>query len=139
VTAVPNADVTEVAKAIVKVVDMPFGTRPFRVHIDPAQDGAEIVNGVAIRVRAELLRNMKLADLLRPSSTRSRLRKRHNVRCPESVTSPTERVGILFAVAGVALEFDVGVQIEHAQGEALPPSSLPAPAYAEERANNHRE
>jgi hypothetical protein len=38
-------------------------------HIDPAQDGAEIVNGVADRVRAELLRNMKLADLLRPSST----------------------------------------------------------------------
>ena len=34
----------------------------FRVHIDPAQDGAEIVNGVADRVRAELLRNMKLAD-----------------------------------------------------------------------------
>ncbi len=68
-TAVPNADVSEVAKAIVKVVDMPFGTRPFRAHIDPANDGAEIVNGVADRVRAELLRNMKLADLLRPSST----------------------------------------------------------------------
>lgn len=68
-TAVPNADVSEVAKAIVKVVDMPFGTRPFRVHIDPAQDGAEIVNAVADRVRAELLRNMELADLLRPSST----------------------------------------------------------------------
>ncbi len=68
-TAVPNADVSEVAKAIVKVVDMPFGTRPFRAHIDPANDGAEMVNGVADRVRAELLRNMKLADLLRPSST----------------------------------------------------------------------
>ena len=67
-TAVPNADVSEVAKAIVKVVDMPFGTRPFRVHIDPAQDGAEIVNAVADRVRAELLRNMELADLFRPSS-----------------------------------------------------------------------
>ena len=68
-TAVPNADVSEVAKAIVKVVDMPFGTRPFRAHLDPANDGAEIVNGVADRVRAELLRNVKLADLLRPSST----------------------------------------------------------------------
>jgi NAD(P)-dependent dehydrogenase (short-subunit alcohol dehydrogenase family) len=69
-TAAADADVSEVAKAIVKVVDMPFGTRPFRVHIDPAQDGAEIVNGVADRVRAELLRNMKLGDLLRPSSTK---------------------------------------------------------------------
>jgi NAD(P)-dependent dehydrogenase (short-subunit alcohol dehydrogenase family) len=68
-TAAVDGDVSEVAKAIVKVVDMPFGTRPFRVHIDPANDGAEIVNGVADRVRAELLRNMKLADLLRPSST----------------------------------------------------------------------
>ena len=69
-TAAPDADVLDVAKAIVKIVDMPFGTRPFRVHIDPAQDGAEIVNGVADRVRAELLRNMQLADLLRPSSTK---------------------------------------------------------------------
>jgi len=32
------------------VVDLPFGSRPFRIHIDPAQDGAEIVNGVADRV-----------------------------------------------------------------------------------------
>ena len=66
-TAAPDADASEVAKAIVNVVDMAFGTRPFRVHIDPAQDGAEIVNAVADRVRAELLRNMGLADLLKPS------------------------------------------------------------------------
>ena len=71
-TAVPDADVTEVANAIVKVVDAPFGKRPFRVHIDPANDGAEVVNGVADRVRAELLRNMGLADLLRPSANRPR-------------------------------------------------------------------
>ena len=68
-TAIPDADVAEVANAIVKVVDMPFGKRPFRVHVDPANDGAEVVNGVADRVRAELLRNMSLGDLLRPSST----------------------------------------------------------------------
>jgi NAD(P)-dependent dehydrogenase (short-subunit alcohol dehydrogenase family) len=66
-TAPPSADVSEVAEAIVKVVDMPFGTRPFRVHVDPAGDGAEIVNGVADRVRVEMLRNMGLADLLRPT------------------------------------------------------------------------
>ena len=63
-TTVPDADVTEVANAIVKVVDMPFGKRPFRVHVDPANDGAEVVNGVADRVRTELLRNMGLGDLL---------------------------------------------------------------------------
>jgi len=66
-TAVPDAD--EVANAIVKVVDMPFGKRPFRVHVDPANDRAEVVNGVADRVRAELLRNRGLGDIRRPSST----------------------------------------------------------------------
>src|ERR1700746_3524885 len=65
-TAVPDADVTEVANTIVKIVDTPFGKRPFRVHVDPANDVAEIVNGVADRVRTELLKNMGLGDLLRP-------------------------------------------------------------------------
>jgi NAD(P)-dependent dehydrogenase (short-subunit alcohol dehydrogenase family) len=68
-TAPADADVSNVAKAIVKVVEQPFGSRAFRVHVDPAEDGAEIVNGVADRVRAELLRNMGLADLLRPVGT----------------------------------------------------------------------
>jgi hypothetical protein len=36
------------------------------VHVDPSQDGAEIVNGVADRVRAELLRRIGLEDILRP-------------------------------------------------------------------------
>ena len=61
-----GADVGEVAKAIVNVVDTPFGKRPFRVHIDPSQDGAEIVNGVADRVRREMYRNIGLEDLLTP-------------------------------------------------------------------------
>jgi NAD(P)-dependent dehydrogenase (short-subunit alcohol dehydrogenase family) len=59
-----DADVADVAKAIVAVVDTPFGKRPFRVHIDPAQDGAEIVNDVADRVRAEMYRRIGLEDLL---------------------------------------------------------------------------
>ncbi len=61
-----NADVSAVADAIVKVVDAPFGKRPFRVHIDPTQDGAEVVNAVSDRVRAELLRRIGLGDLLTP-------------------------------------------------------------------------
>ena len=64
----PDADASEVAEAIARVVDMPFGKRPFRVHINPSQDGAEIVNGVADRVRAELLRRIGLADLLHPAA-----------------------------------------------------------------------
>jgi NAD(P)-dependent dehydrogenase (short-subunit alcohol dehydrogenase family) len=63
-----DADPAAVAEAIVKVVGMPFGRRPFRVHIDPSQDGAEIVNGVADRMRAELLRRIGLDDVLKPRS-----------------------------------------------------------------------
>ena len=69
-TAVPDADVIEVAKAIVEVVDMPFGTRPFRVHIDPADDGAAVVNAVADRIRKEFLKTMGLSDLLKPSKAK---------------------------------------------------------------------
>jgi NAD(P)-dependent dehydrogenase (short-subunit alcohol dehydrogenase family) len=67
-TSPPDADVSAVAEAVVRVVDLPFGKRPFRVHIDPANDGAEVVNGVADRVRSELLRNIGLADLLKPAA-----------------------------------------------------------------------
>ncbi len=61
-----DADAASVATAIVEVVNMPFGKRPFRTHIDPSQDGAEIVNGVADRVRAELFRRIGIEDLLKP-------------------------------------------------------------------------
>lgn len=61
-----DADPDEVARSIVRVVDMPFGKRPFRVHIDPAQDGAEIVNGVADRMRRDMFRDIGLGDLLSP-------------------------------------------------------------------------
>jgi NAD(P)-dependent dehydrogenase (short-subunit alcohol dehydrogenase family) len=61
-----DADAADVAKEIVRVVDLPFGKRPFRSHIDPSEDGAEIVNGVADRVRAEMFRRIGIADLLIP-------------------------------------------------------------------------
>jgi NAD(P)-dependent dehydrogenase (short-subunit alcohol dehydrogenase family) len=61
-----DADASAVAEAIVKVVDAPFGKRPFRVHIDPTQDGAEVVNAVSDRVRTEFLRRIGLSDVLTP-------------------------------------------------------------------------
>jgi len=61
-----DADVSAVAEAIVRVVETPFGRRPFRVNVDPTQDGAEVVNAVSDRVRAELLRRIGLGDLLIP-------------------------------------------------------------------------
>lgn len=67
-TLVPDsADPEAVARAIAEVVNMPHGTRPFRVHIDPAEDGAEIVNGVADRMRRELLFRIGLEELLSPA------------------------------------------------------------------------
>lgn len=62
----PDADVAAVADAIARVVNLPKGKRPFRTHIDPAQDGCEVVNAVADRVRAEFLRRIGLGDLLEP-------------------------------------------------------------------------
>jgi NAD(P)-dependent dehydrogenase (short-subunit alcohol dehydrogenase family) len=61
-----DADPADVATALVEVVDMPHGKRPFRVHIDPADDGATVVNAVADRIRAEFLTRIGLADLLHP-------------------------------------------------------------------------
>jgi len=48
----------------------PFGKRPFRVHVDPSQDGAEITFAVMDRVRAEILHRVGLSDLLAPRASR---------------------------------------------------------------------
>jgi NAD(P)-dependent dehydrogenase (short-subunit alcohol dehydrogenase family) len=61
-----DADPASVAVEVVRIVGMPFGTRPFRVHVDPSQDGAEVVAAVADRVRTEMYRNIGLQDLLKP-------------------------------------------------------------------------
>ncbi|AHB04620.1 MULTISPECIES: SDR family oxidoreductase [Pandoraea] len=62
----PEADASDVANAIAKVVDTPFGQRPFRVHIDPAQDGADVGFAVLDRLRAEMLHRVGMSELLRP-------------------------------------------------------------------------
>ena len=62
----PDADASSVAEAIVRVVDTPFGKRPFRVHIDPTQDGAEVAFAVIDRVRNEMLHRVGFSDLLHP-------------------------------------------------------------------------
>jgi NAD(P)-dependent dehydrogenase (short-subunit alcohol dehydrogenase family) len=67
-----DADVADVAAAIVDVVDMRHGTRPFRVHIDPTDDGAAVVNAVADRIRAEFLTRVGLEDVLRPAAAAPR-------------------------------------------------------------------
>src|SRR6195256_2257416 len=68
----PDADAGSVADAIVKVVDAPFGKRPFRVHIDPTQDGADVAFAVMDRVRTETLHRVGLSELLTPAGAESR-------------------------------------------------------------------
>jgi NAD(P)-dependent dehydrogenase (short-subunit alcohol dehydrogenase family) len=63
-----DADAAEVARAIVRVVGLPKGSRPFRVHVDPSDDGAVVVNAVADRIRSEFLHRIGLADLLHPAA-----------------------------------------------------------------------
>jgi NAD(P)-dependent dehydrogenase (short-subunit alcohol dehydrogenase family) len=62
----PDADASSVADAIVKVVDTSFGQRPFRVHIDPTQDGADVAFAVIDRMRSEMLHRVGFSDLLKP-------------------------------------------------------------------------
>jgi NAD(P)-dependent dehydrogenase (short-subunit alcohol dehydrogenase family) len=61
-----NADPGAVAGAIASIVDTPFGERPFRVHIDPSEDGAAVAFAVIDRVRAEMLHRVGFSDLLKP-------------------------------------------------------------------------
>jgi NAD(P)-dependent dehydrogenase (short-subunit alcohol dehydrogenase family) len=67
--APPDQDPAEVARAIVRVVGMTKGTRPFRVHIDPADDGAETVNRVGDLARREFYRRIGFDDLLAPATS----------------------------------------------------------------------
>jgi len=61
-----NADAGAVATAIADLVAAPAGKRPYRVFVDPSQDGAEEVFRVGDRIRREMFRNIGLADLLTP-------------------------------------------------------------------------
>lgn len=64
-----DADPAPVAEMISAAVDLPFGQRPFRIHYDPSQDGADVGFAVLDRLRAEMLHRVGLSDLLKPSKT----------------------------------------------------------------------
>lgn len=65
-----DADPAAVADAVVQVVGTPAGQRPLRVHVDPSQDGSEVVDTVADRIRVDFYRRIGLEDLLVPASAR---------------------------------------------------------------------
>jgi NAD(P)-dependent dehydrogenase (short-subunit alcohol dehydrogenase family) len=70
-TVSADADPGRVAGAVVSVVDAPWGERPFRVHVNPSSDGAEIAFPVVDRVRDEMLRRLGFGDLLKPRLSKS--------------------------------------------------------------------
>ena len=63
-----DADASWVSDEIARIVALPDGERPFRVHIDPANDGSEEVSEVADRIRMDFLKRVGLEDLLTPRS-----------------------------------------------------------------------
>jgi NAD(P)-dependent dehydrogenase (short-subunit alcohol dehydrogenase family) len=64
--APPDADPSEVARQITRVVGLPKGQRPFRVHVDPMHDGAEEVFDLGDRIRTEFFERLGYGDLLHP-------------------------------------------------------------------------
>ncbi|MCE7003743.1 SDR family oxidoreductase [Kibdelosporangium philippinense] len=61
-----NSDPADVARAIVEVVGMPKGQRPFRVHIDPSDDGSVVVDAAADANRERFYRRVGYPELLKP-------------------------------------------------------------------------
>ncbi|HET9420718.1 MAG TPA: SDR family oxidoreductase [Nocardioides sp.] len=66
--APPDTDASLVSAEIARIVALPRGSRPYRVHVDPADDGSERVSDVADGVRAEFLRRVELGDLLQATA-----------------------------------------------------------------------
>ena len=59
-----DADVATVADAMVAIVNAPRGKRPFRVGVEPTDDGSLVINPMLDRVRAEMLHRIGFGDLL---------------------------------------------------------------------------
>ena len=59
-----DAHASQVSEEIARIVALPDGRRPYRVHIDPANDGSEEVSATADRIREEFLARVGLEDLL---------------------------------------------------------------------------
>jgi NAD(P)-dependent dehydrogenase (short-subunit alcohol dehydrogenase family) len=65
-----DADPTEVGRAVLRAVRAPYGKRPFRITIDPTQDGSELVAAVQDRFRRDTLLRVGLGDILHPTDGR---------------------------------------------------------------------
>jgi NAD(P)-dependent dehydrogenase (short-subunit alcohol dehydrogenase family) len=62
-----DVDPAEIGRAIVRLVAMPYGKRPFRVTVDPTDGGADEINKIGDRVRAAYLEHAGMGDILHPT------------------------------------------------------------------------
>ena len=67
-TVPDDADPMEIARAVVAIVNAPHGRRPFRVVVDPANDGASVSYAVIDRVREQFLDRIGFTALLHHSA-----------------------------------------------------------------------
>jgi len=65
----PDADVADVARAILNVIGLPHGTRPFRTHVEPDDGGVTSVNAVGDVIRERYLRRLGCAQLIHSKIT----------------------------------------------------------------------
>lgn len=66
-TVPASADPGAVGRAVIDIVAMAPGTRPLRVYIDPASDGACVTFTVMDRIREQYLDRIGYSNLLRPT------------------------------------------------------------------------
>lgn len=66
-----DADASLVSAEIARIVSLPAGERPYRVTIDPANDGSQEVSQVGDRIRREFLTRIGLGDLLTVTPSRN--------------------------------------------------------------------
>ncbi len=67
-TVPEDADPSAVATAVADIVAAPPGHRPYRVVIDPADDGSAVSFPVIDRIRGEFLQRLGFAELLHPAA-----------------------------------------------------------------------
>ncbi|STY44592.1 D-beta-hydroxybutyrate dehydrogenase [Listeria grayi] len=60
-----DADPSSVAAEIVRIISLLAGERPYRVHVDPTDDGSKAVSDIADQNRIDFLNRIGLADFLK--------------------------------------------------------------------------
>jgi hypothetical protein len=118
-----DADPGGVADLIVEVGDTPFGTRPFRVHYDPTQDGTDVGFTVLDRLRAEMLHRVGLTHFLCISRKGTPSSRRAD-RIIDDLLARRLCVSIMEEPARIGVAIGMAVDAPVERGERAPPPAL---------------